>query len=447
MYKVKDILSWINVPSDSDVVVNNIVENVDLVQKNDVFIARSGNKSDGTIYIDKALKKGACLVLSEKKVNNAICLKNFYLELSMILYKFYKLNEMEVVGVTGTNGKSTTAYILSSMCNKLGIKTFLITTTKGIENSIVTSLTTPGICDLAQIIYNAYLKGYKRVVLECSSIGMSRHRLDILNLKYLLINKITSDHLDYHKTKKNYKETKINFALEKAGSIYSLYNYRKIKNSEKGKIFSQKIKDYRSTLSSSSFIYDGIEFNINFPFKYNAYNILICYNALKEEGYDKNLIVNNLKTVYPLNGRMERVGSEDIYVDYAHTYPALKALLKEVKRYKRNIICVIGAGGERDSSKRKEYGKVLARYAREVILTDDNPRNEDEDRILNMMKVKKSFVIIKDRSKAIKAGVILYKKIKDSVLLIIGKGAEDYQIIKGKTIYFSDKEEVKKCLD
>lgn len=448
MYRVKDVLKWIGIKSTSRKVVTDIVEDASRVTKNSIFLARKGTSNDGKNYIDEALKNGAALILSDEKINNAIYLPDFFTSVSIILRNFYEIDKIKIIGITGTSGKSSTAYILHSLYRRLNVKSFLITTTRNIPDSIVTDLTTPSMCDLAKIINQAILNKYEYVIMECSSIGIATHRLDFIKLHYLIINKITSDHLDYHKTKSEYRRVKLDFAKNFAEKIYTFYGYREIKRLDNAIVFSKKVKDYYGNLYSSDFIYNHKRFALYWPFKYNVENFLIVYNALLTEGFKEERIRLNMMNIPVIPGRMEMVKpGENVFIDYAHTYPALNSLLKSIAKLRKyRIIAICGAGGNRDKSKRKMYRKSLARYSYKVIITDDNPRDEDEDEILNELKGKEHFIVIKDRKEAIEEGIRLYKSTPSSVLVIIGKGDEDYQIIKGKTFHFSDREEAIKCL-
>lgn len=451
MKELKEILRFLGIDSQEKVMINDIVENSNEVKEGDLFLALRGQNTLGGFYIEEAKRRGAVRVLSDSPLSDSIYVKDLDKKIGDLARFFYDLSsELELYGVTGTSGKSTLAYLIASLNNALGKKTLLITTTSKVKNGVVSDLTTPKPLELFKILKKAFIDGYQAVVMECSSIGIAKGRVNQLYFDHFFFTNITKDHLDFHGTVKEYRKTKLSYALTHAKNIYVPEGFKFYKNCRCANNIFYLSTEYRiknMTAEGTKFNYDKEEFFTNFILDFNIRAIAFLLSFYKREGYELSKLQEALSKVGVLRGRVERIEDEDIFIDYAHTGDAMNKLLKNFKKgFKRDLIVVAGAGGDRDQSKRKVYKKALSRYAKKVILTDDNPRYEDRFKILMELAGREPFTIIYKREFAIKQAVKLYKENPKMILLIVGKGPEEYQIIKGIKHPFSDKKEVIRCL-
>ena len=394
--KIKDILNFFDIDSNDENEIINICLDSKKCSKGSLFIALKGTKNDGSKFIPEALKNGASLVLSETKANGAYNISNIKERLTSFSMWFYGYpnKKLSLIGITGTEGKSTTAYIISQVL-------------KGINFDLV-SLT---------------------------------------NLK--------EDHLDYHKTKKIYHDTKINFIIKQAKKLVIFDNIKQLKKianqfdeNNLTIIDSSKI-EINNCQSTLSFLYDGLYFDTKFIFKFNALNIVLAYEALKSLNIKEFEIIKAIKEIKPLLGRGEVINTDPlVIIDYAHTASSFENIVKEVYTISndKKIIVVFGAGGEREKSKRAIYGKIALKYCYLPIITSDNNRNEDFSCIANdiVKKHKDKFLIIKDRKLAIKWATSILSS--NHILLLVGKGPEKTMIENGISEYIDERKEVKKWL-
>lgn len=451
MKALKDILRFLGTSSQEEIMIKDIVDNSNDVKEGSLFLALRGLNTLGGFYIEEAKKRGAVRVLSDSPLSDSIYVKDLDKKVGELARFFYGLDKrIKLYGVTGTSGKSTLAYLLSRFNNLLGKKTLLITTTSKILNSVVSDLTTPKPLELFKILKRASEEGYEAVVMECSSIGIAKNRVSLLCFDHFFFTNIKKDHLDFHKTLKDYRNTKLRYALTNARKTYVPEDFKYYKRSRSNPhVFYLKdsYKIINMTTSCTLFSYQGEVFKTKFILDFNIKAIAFLLSFYQQEGYEIERLKEVLEQIETLRGRVERIDEEDIFIDYAHTADAMNKLLKNFRKtFKRDLIVVTGAGGNRDSSKRKDYNKSLSRYAKKVILTDDNPRYEDRFKILMELAKKKAFTIIYKREYAIKEAVRIYKENPKMILLIVGKGPEEYQIIKGIKYPFSDKKEVRRCL-
>ena len=457
-----------------------ITNNSNHVKKDYVFCAYPGKKFDGAEFIKDAIEKGAKFILIEavKEIKllqknypkiNIIRFKNIASNQKKILDSFYgNLNQnIKLIGITGTNGKTSTGFWLDFLINKHIQPSKLIGTIskeKNIQN------TTPDLFVLYDLFHKNINK-IKNFVLEVSSHGIDQQRIKGLNFEYGIFTNLSRDHLDYHKTMTNYFSVKERFFLENVKNCsiiniddkYGARLYQNLKTLNKkvltfGYSKHADIKIIHSSASSMSKSETEFELEIKnkrYQFESNIignFNILNLVGALAVCHLKKISMSALIKTVKKLpipEGRLEMFNkkinntNKKIFIDYAHSPDGLKNVLETIKsKYKKKLTLVFGCGGDRDVGKRKLMGQVSNQYADYVFITSDNPRSEDPmtiaQQISNHVTINKKIVI--NRKKAIEEAL---KQRSNEVILIAGKGHENYQILKDKTIFFSDKEVVK----
>ncbi|MCF8358552.1 MAG: UDP-N-acetylmuramoyl-L-alanyl-D-glutamate--2,6-diaminopimelate ligase [Prolixibacteraceae bacterium] len=440
------------------------------------FIAVKGTQTNGHKYIDNAINKGAIAVVCETLP------KNIYPEitwvqvndsakiLGIMASKFYgePSAKMRLIGVTGTNGKTTIATLLFRLARELGHKAGLISTiVYRIDNkSKPASHTTPDPIQLNSLMQKMVHKGCSYCFMEVSSHALDQKRIAGLDFDGAVFTNISHDHLDYHKTFDNYIKTKKKFFDELKSGAFALSNI----DDKNGNIMLQNSVATRRTYSlytMADFMgkmlekhFDGTLLQINgrevwthFVGRFNVYNLLAVYGAAFLLGFKPDEILLAISKMKPVDGRFEVFRSiEGIYavVDYAHTPDALSNVLStidEVRTPDEQLICVVGAGGDRDKTKRPKMASIACRFCNKIILTSDNPRTEDPLQILADMEKgidkhnAKKVVTIPDRREAIKTAKLLASP--GDIIVIAGKGHEDYQEINGVKYHFDDREEVK----
>jgi UDP-N-acetylmuramoyl-L-alanyl-D-glutamate--2,6-diaminopimelate ligase len=452
------------------------------ISKNTVFIAYPGKKFDGRDFIEQAINNGVKGVIFESKnfkknLNLSIPslgINGLKSKLSSIADKFYKYpsKKISIIGITGTNGKTTSAYWLTQCLNHLGSKAAFIGTLgygnldslKKIQN------TTPSAIDIQYLIKDICKKKYKNIAIEVSSHGINEKRINNIDFNERLFTNLTRDHLDYHKTMKAYADVKRKFMLDgKNGSIIvnvddkvgesifkesTLPIEKKISFSihRKSKIQATNISQNKKNLKFNLNYY-GEPFPISLKFSgyYNVYNLLGVVGCLSSKGFGIEQIIDSLKSIKAVPGRSEYIRSSDsfpsVMIDYAHTGDALENILKSVKNNEfKKILLVFGAGGGRDKGKRKAMAKIAEKLADRCIITTDNPRNENPiDIIKDLSKhfIKKPIEII-DRKEAICKAIEIANK--DDVVIVAGKGHEKFQEIGSQKKYFSDRQVIEKFL-
>lgn len=426
----------------------NIKDNSLKVVKNDIFIALD----KGHEYVDDAIKRGASKVIVEygKKDDKTKVVRNTRKYLIKYLKKNYydQIKDMNIIGITGTNGKTTTAFLIYQALNLLDSKCAYIGTIGFYINSKIKDLnnTTPDLIDLYEMILEAKKQGCKNIVMEVSSHSLSLKRIDALKFNYVMFTNLTSEHLNYHKTMKKYFKAKKRLLkfLKRKGKVFVNIDDPYIKKIKKRRI---RIGTYGEYKIGSYEISNRTKFNLNdktYDMKllglYNIYNMSFCI-ALLEQMRFKNI----KKIVRKLNapsGRMELIKDENkLYiVDYAHTPDAVAKVLTAVREFAKNkIYVIIGCGGNRDKTKRPIMADIATSLADYAIFTTDNPRFENELDILDDMTNNLSntnYEIIVNREEAIKKGIQILSN--NDILMVLGKGHEKYQIIKDKKIYFDD---------
>jgi len=440
-----------------------------LVEKGDTFIAIKNVNTDGHDFIESAIENGATKIICEHgsySVETEI-VPNTRKYLEDYLYNNYypKFKDMKLIGVTGTNGKTTTCYLVYQMLNKLGIKCAYMGTIGFYygENKTELNNTTPDIDLLYKMFVEAAENGCKCMVMEVSSHALDMNRIYGLEFDEVAFTNLTQDHLDYHKTIENYANAKKKLFYKTRGEKIAIINgddpmHEMFINPENNNIIigkdSSDIKIINTNLShlgtDITFSYDNNTYNvsINMVGLYNVYNYLTAVLLVSKLGIAIDKVLSIAQEISAPSGRMELIKykSNSIFIDYAHTPDAVINVLKNASMYKKGkIITVIGCGGDRDRTKRPIMADETLKYSDYAIFTNDNPRTEDEKQIMNDMTAhlkSDNFTVIYDRGEAIKKAVSMLTK--NDILMILGKGHETYQIIGKEKIHFSDKEEVLK---
>lgn len=451
-----------------DVEVLNVEFDSRKVQPGTLFIALKGDKYDGHDFIETAIGKGAVALIVQRKLAAdipQIIVSDTRATLGEIARRFYgDFSDMVKVAITGTNGKTTTSFLIHSILEMSGKKSGLIGTIYyigGVRTKAVR--TTPESLDIFKMISEFKENGLKAVVMEVSSHGLALKRVDEMRFRVALFTNLSQDHLDFHKTITSYRESKMRIfsLLEPDG--YAVFNiddqtseYIKQINLKKVITYGMKNKcDIQGQITKDTIDGLGIDvhycdniYHINSQLigTYNSYNILAAFAVSMALGIDSDTTIKGITEVKGVKGRMERV-AHNIFIDYAHTPSAIENALNALRHYvKGKLIIVFGCGGDRDKDKRSQMAAASTRLADLTIITSDNPRSEPAGSIIeDIVKgvVTDRYEIIEDRKTAIMKAVA--RKGDDDILLIAGKGHEDYQVIGNKTIRFDDAEVIRKC--
>ena len=478
--KVTELLSAIKVTHVQGVLPESVaaVEADSRKIKSDyLFVAVRGSQVDGHQYIDKAVELGATVVVCEDIP--ASCASNVaYVQvgnsaeaLGRLASQWYgnPSNELTLVGVTGTNGKTTTATLLYEMFRLFGYKVGLLSTVCNYidDEAVHATHTTPDPISLNALLRRMVDAGCTYAFMEVSSHSAHQHRIAGLRFAGGIFSNLTRDHMDYHKTVDAYLQAKKMFFDALSAEAFALTNV----DDKVGEVMLQncrarkytyslrtmadfKARTIESRLDGTLVAFDGREVETHFVGRFNVYNLLAVYAATCLLGQDKEQTLINMSLLIPVAGRFQTVYSPQGYVaviDYAHTPDALTnvlSTLRDVLNSGGRIITVVGAGGNRDKGKRPIMAREAARLSDELVLTSDNPRFENPDEILADMQAgldaeaMKHTLAITDRRQAIRTAVRLAQP--GDVILIAGKGHEDYQEIQGVKHHFDDREEVEK---
>ena len=452
------------------------------VRKNTLFVCISGTRVDGNAFIDQAIKAGACAIMTEKEVEvpediTVLKVADIRKAMEVVVPYFYDYpgKKMRMIGVTGTNGKTSSTYMIRDILRKAGYKVGVIGTIKIMieDEELPIHNTTPDMIDLQETLNNMYEKNIDYVVMEVSSHALAMNRIAGCEYDTATFTNLTQDHLDFHKTMENY-------ALAKAKLFDSLIGDNLVKENKNAVIniddelgaksmiahtkcnlitygikneATLKAENVEIKSSGTSFDLEYNNHKMHFDLKvtgmFNVYNVLGVIGVCLAEEIDPAIIKETLEHFEAVAGRFElvRQGQDfSVIVDYAHTPDGLENVLKTAREIAKNrLIVVFGCGGDRDRTKRPIMGEIAARLADVVIATSDNPRTEDPEFILSEVEAGVIPALhgnfhekITDRKKAIFRAVELAQK--DDIVLIAGKGHENYQILKTGTIHFDDKE-------
>ena len=475
---LSDILNGVDVLDilgNKEIEISEIVFDSRKAVKNSLYIAIKGTLVDGHQYISSAIEKGAkaivCEVLPEQKEEGIIYIKveNSSKVLGLLASNFYgnPSKGLILVGVTGTNGKTSVSTLLFDIFKKMGYSSVLISTVEyRIGDEVFPSThTTPDIITLNKILSKAVEQGCQYAFMEVSSHGIHQGRIDGLNFRIAGFTNITHDHLDYHKTFLEYLNTKKRFFDELPQTAVAITNIDDknglvmLQNTKaKKKTYAVKtLADYHGKLLELDFNgmlldFNGKEFWTTLTGKFNVYNLLLVFAIARELGFEENEILTTISQLKRVNGRFEVLKSQGgiiFVVDYAHTPDALENILdsiNEIRTKNERLITVFGCGGDRDREKRLEMGKVATRKSTLAIITSDNPRTEDPAQIIKEIEAGvesqnfSKYITIPDRKEAIKMA-IKFAEPKD-IVLVAGKGHETYQEINGVRHHFDDKETI-----
>ena len=482
MAELKELLYKVHITSTSGntgVEIKSICFDSRKVQLGSLFIAIKGVQSDGHEFVEKAIASGAVAVLCEKLpeiINDKITyitVKDSAKALGIIASNYYgnPSSKLKLVGVTGTNGKTTVVTLLYKLFSSLGHRCGMLSTVvnKIVDKDFASSHTTPDPIQINELLIKMIEADCTYCFMEVSSHAVVQGRIEGLHFVGGLFTNITHDHLDYHRTFESYIRAKKGFFDGLPSDAFALVNI----DDKRGMVMLQNTKarkltyglkktsDFKAKIITNSI--EGLELEIgdrSVWFKligdFNAYNLLTVYGAARLLGEDPELILLKLSALTSAPGRFELVlpGSKfTAIVDYAHTPDALKNVLETIEHFRtgqEQVIAVVGCGGDRDKTKRPLMAAVACKYSTKIIFTSDNPRSEDPLQIIKEMQTgvgptdaKKTLVMV-DREEAIKTACMLAKE-KD-IIIVAGKGHENYQEIKGVKHPFDDKEVLTRML-
>lgn len=444
------------------------------VSKGSVFVAICGENVDGHSFAKMAEEKGACCCVSQKEISlgiPTIVYPDTKVALSEIASKFYSEPEkkLHLIGITGTNGKTSVSYFIKQILESAGKKVGIIGTNEilvgnadvGIKSS---TPTTPNSLELRKIFAKMLEMGAEYVVMEVSSHALSLHRVEGLTYDVGVFTNLTRDHLDYHKTMENYLKAKEKlFDISKVGVINTDDEYgsrifaekplKKISvGKENGDVSAEDIEIDANGVSFNA-VYKGGKYRVSLPVSgmFSVYNGLCAFGAALILGITPEKIAEGLSKVSGVKGRLENVNTGkdfSVLIDYAHTPDGLENVLSAVNSFKKGrCIAVFGCGGDRDRTKRPIMGEIGTKMADIAIITSDNPRTEDPKKIIDEITegaVSGKYKVIENRKDAIKYALSIAEK--NDIVLLLGKGQETYQIIGKEKMHFDEREIVKEIL-
>lgn len=475
---LQDILSKVaptQVIGSTDIEITGINIDSRQIQQGNLFVAICGTQTDGHKYISKAIELGAtaiaCQTLPEEQIPSVTYVQLADTEdaVGKLATQFYgdPTSKLKLVGVTGTNGKTTIATLLFKMFRKMGFKCGLCSTVCNyIEDTpYPTEQTTPDPITLNKLLGEMVEQGCQYAFMECSSHAIQQKRIGGLTFAGAIFTNLTRDHLDYHKTFENYRDAKKAFFDGLSKNAFAIINaddkngFVMVQNTKATvKTYSQtRMADFHARILEMAFTgmmldVNGTEVHVPLVGKFNVSNLLAIYGAAIMLGREPLEVLTVISTLSSVSGRFETIQSKNnvtAIVDYAHTPDALENVLtaiQEVLCGKGEIITLCGCGGNRDKGKRPQMASISAKMSDKVIITSDNPRFEEPQDIINDMlagiteEQKPRVLSIVDRKEAIRTAALIAKP--GDVILIAGKGHEDYQIVQGVKHHFDDKEVV-----
>lgn len=473
--KIMDNINFNLIEGDIDIDVENIQYDSRKIKKGDVFFCIEGYKVDGHKYIQSAIENGAIAVVCQKDIEkhlniSVLRVENSRRALAVSASNYYEnpSKSMKMIGVTGTNGKTTSVFMIKAILEEKGYKVGLIGTIANYigKKKIHTERTTPESLELHELFRQMVTSKVDYCVMEVSSHSLSLDRVYGIEFCESIFTNLTQDHLDFHKTFENYFNAKLKlFKYSKSSIIniddtygvkaYNLITSKKLSYglNHKADIMAINIKMHsRGSEFTLQYKDNSYEIKLNIPGNYNIYNALGSIAVCLNQGVDLPVINQALQKVQ-VSGRCELVKNDhnlgfEIILDYAHTPDGLENILTTVREFtKGKLICVFGCGGDRDKTKRAIMGKIGTDLSDISLITSDNPRTEDPMQIINDVVqgiVRHNFEVIENRRSAIKRSIEIASA--GDVIVIAGKGHEDYQILKNKTIHFDEREVISEII-
>lgn len=445
------------------------------IRENCVFVCIKGKKFDGHSAAEEALKKGALYAVTERDIgiDNQIVVENTREALSLMCGNFFgnPAQKLRLIGITGTNGKTTTSFLIKNMLEKMGHKTGLIGTVKNMagEKEFPSSLTTPESFQLHELFSEMVKENCEYCVMEVSSQALSQERVAGLHFDAAVFTNLTQDHLDYHGTFENYAEAKSKLFSQASLCILNLddeHAMSMMRNSE-GRMVTYSVNHDESDYTAKYIRYknDGIEYElvtmgyiervkVKIPGEFTVYNSMAAAVTLIELGFDFSQVLYALSLSEGVKGRIEVVPTDTDYtviIDYAHSPDGLENIISSLRKIaKRRIITVFGCGGDRDKTKRPIMGAIAAKLSDVIVVTSDNPRSEDPEAIIQdilegIKGSKTKRIVDSDRTRAIAAALKEAKT--DDIVLLAGKGHETYQILATGKIHYDEREIVRGLLE
>ena len=476
-FDLLSILKEIQIFGTHNAEVSAVTSDSRAIIKDALFVAVRGVHTDGHVFIENAIAKGAITIVCEnlpEKLSDSVLyaqVKNSAEALGLLSAQFYDnpSEKFTLIGVTGTNGKTTCVTLLFDLFTALGYKCGLVST---VENRIGKEIipathTTPDAPALQKLFKQMCNSGCSHVFMEVSSHALEQHRVTGAQFAGAVFTNLTHDHLDYHGTFDNYLRAKRRLFDGLSKSAFAITN----NDDKNGHIMLQntrahrmsyalkKLATYRAKIFENSIAglhlqLDGFDFHARMIGTFNAYNLLAVYSVARTLGFDSEIILEKLSNLRGAEGRFDYIVQPEKnivgIVDYAHTPDALEKILETLQQLRKptqQIITVTGAGGDRDATKRPIMARIAATLSDRLILTSDNPRSEKPETIIKQMRVgvslsdTKKVLCITDRREAIKTAVALAQK--NDIILIAGKGHEKYQDVNGVKSHFDDKEELR----
>jgi UDP-N-acetylmuramoyl-L-alanyl-D-glutamate--2,6-diaminopimelate ligase len=478
--KLKEMLKDLNyeiVKGTDEVNINNIQYDSRSIEKGDLFFAIQGYNTDGHKYIPTAYEKGAIAIVYDKDMDNLpectmVKVKNSRKAMAKVSSNFYgnPKDKLKIIGVTGTNGKTTSTFMIKSILEEAGFKVGLLGTIANYigDEKIHSDRTTPESLEIHKLFKHMVDEAVDYCVMEVSSHSLYLDRVYGINFSQSIFTNLTQDHLDFHKTFENYYQAKlllfknsknsiINIDDEYGKRVYDDIEGNKLTYSieEKSNLKAENIKMH-STGVEFSINYEGkeAEINMHIPGRYNIQNALGSALACLNEGISLEVVKRGFENMSGVPGRCEIVTKKynlgyEIIVDYAHTPDGLENILKTAREFtKGRLISVFGCGGDRDRTKRPIMGKIGTELSDIAVITSDNPRSEEPLDIIEDIKSgikNNNYIVVENRREAIKKAMEIARQY--DVIVVAGKGHEDYQILKDKTIHFDEREIIKELIE
>ena len=460
---LKDLLIGVQYNGNADIEIKDIVSDSRKVGKESAFVCIKGYETDGHNYAKIAADSGAAVIIAEHETDAncpTVIVKDSRNVMALLCANFYQnpSKEFKLVGITGTNGKTTTTYLIKNILEKAGQKVGLIGTNHNMigDRIIETKRTTPDSFELQALFREMASEKVDTVVMEVSSHALFLDRVAYCDFDVGVFTNLTQDHLDFHKTMENYADAKaILFKMCKKGVVNADDKYvDRIISGATSEISTFGVKTNSGLLAKDvvlkengvEFLADGISYHLPIPGEFSVYNALCAISAAKALGIDETIIAEGIKTAHGVKGRAQVVDlglDATFIIDYAHTPDGVENILNTVKGFaKGRVIVLFGCGGDRDNKKRPIMGEIADKLADFCIVTSDNPRTENPTEIINQILVGmkgKHHIVIENRRDAIKYAVVNAKK--GDVVVLAGKGHETYQTI-GKENFPFDEEKI-----